>query len=151
MIIIFVYDLKHYIIPDKVIFPAILVAGIWQSVASVLNLIPISYFLTAIYSAFGAALFFLAIVLITKGKGMGAGDIKLAFLMGLILGWPKILVALFLAFFLGAATGLFLIAFKKKTMKSEVPFGPFLITGVFLALFFGEKIMNWYLGLFLLR
>ena len=80
---------------------------------------------------------------------MGVGDIKLAFLMGLILSWPNILFALFSAFFLGAIIGIGLIISGKKTLKSEVPFGPFLVTGTFLALFFGEKIINWYLNLFL--
>ena len=78
---------------------------------------------------------------------MGFGDVKLAFFMGLFLSWPNILVALFLAFFLGAAIGVALIFFKKKDMKSEVPFAPFLITGTFLALFWGEQLVDWYLSL----
>ena len=77
---------------------------------------------------------------------MGVGDIKLAFLMGLILGWPNILTALFLAFFIGAIIGVGLIAGNKKTLKSELPFGPFLVTGTFIALFWGQNIINWYLN-----
>ncbi len=134
-IIIFVYDLKHYIIPDKVVFPAIGIALIFNF----LNIL----------SAVGAAGFFFLIVLISRGKGMGIGDIKLAFLMGLFLGWPNIIVALFLAIFLGAIMGIGLIISGKKTLKSEVPFGPFLTIGVFLALFWGEKIINFYFNLFL--
>lgn len=152
LIIIFVYDLKHYIIPDKVIYPAIAVSGIWYLVSGIFFASYTKYNIqNTIYSAFGAALFFLLIVLITRGKGMGIGDIKLAFLMGLILGWPDILVALLLAFFLGAAIGLVLIILGKKSMKSEVPFGPFLITGLLLVLFFGDKLIDWYLSVFLLR
>jgi len=97
-------------------------------------------------SALGAAAFFLAIVLISRGKWMGVGDIKLAFLMGLILGWPNISVALFLAFLIGAIIGVGLMIFGKKTMKSEVPFGPFLVGGTFIALFFGKEIINWYVS-----
>ncbi len=151
LIVIFVYDLKHYIIPDKVIYPAIIIAIIYN----------ISYFLFVIdnsslliqssISAFAAAVFFLLIVLISRGRWMGVGDIKLAFLLGLVLGWPNILVALFLAFFLGAIIGIGLIIFGKKTLKSEVPFGPFLVFGTFLALFWGEKALDWYLNLFLLK
>jgi len=89
----------------------------------------------------------LAIVLLTRGKGMGIGDIKLAFLMGLFLGWMDILVALFVAFFSGAIIGIGLILLKKKKMKSEVPFGPFLVAGTFIALFWGQTIINLYLGL----
>ena len=82
---------------------------------------------------------------------MGVGDIKLAFLMGLFLGSDKILAALFLAFFIGAIIGLGLIVFRKKTLKSEIPFGPFLVIGTFLTLFWGDKMISWYLNLFLLK
>ncbi len=143
-IIIFIYDLKHYIIPDRVVFPAIGAALVFDFLKS--DILGISNFLL---SAVGAAAFFAAIVLISKGKGMGIGDIKLAFLMGLFLGWPNIAVALFSAVFLGAIIGIGLIIFGKKTLKSEVPFGPFLVFGTFLALFLGEKIINFYLNLFL--
>ena len=80
---------------------------------------------------------------------MGWGDVKLAFFMGLFLGYPKILVALFLAFLIGAAVGLILIFLGKKTLKSEIPFGPFLVSGTFLAMFFGQRIIDFYLNLFL--
>jgi len=148
LIIIFVYDLKHYIIPDKVIYPAIAIAflyqlfkalefGIWNLEFGILN---------PLLSAILASAFFLAIVLVSRGKWMGVGDIKLAFLMGLFLGFPNILVALFLAFFLGAIMGVGLIATGKKTLKSEVPFGPFLVAGTFIALFWGQNIIHWYLN-----
>ncbi len=152
LIIIFVYDLKHYIIPDSVIYPAIIVSGIWYFVSGIfLNLYTKCEILNTIYSAFGAAAFFLAIVLISRGKWMGVGDIKLAFLMGLVLGWPNILVALFSAFFIGAIIGIGLITAGKKHLKSEVPFGPFLVTGTFLAMLWGGEIVNWYLTFFLLQ
>ena len=143
LIIIFVYDLKHYIIPDKIIYPAIVIVLIYNFLRS--DLLGRSDLLL---SAFGAATFFLAIVLVSRGTWMGIGDIKLAFLMGLFLSWPKILVALFLAFSIGAIIGLGLIVSGKKTLKSEVPFGPFLVTGTFIALFFGGQIIHWYLNLF---
>lgn len=139
LIIIFIYDLKHYIIPDKVIYPAIGIALIFALIHSLK--------LDLLLSALAAAVFFAAILLISRGKWMGAGDIKLAFLMGLVLGWPNILVALFLAFLTGAIIGVALIVFGRKTLKSEVPFGPFLVAGTFLALFLGENIINWYLSL----
>jgi prepilin signal peptidase PulO-like enzyme (type II secretory pathway) len=148
LIVIFVYDLKYYIIPDQVIYPAILVSGIWYLVSGIFfNL----YTLDTIYSAIGAAVFFLAIVLISRGKWMGVGDIKLAFFMGLVLSWPNILLALFLAFFIGATVGIGLIISNKKTLKSEIPFGPFLVTGTFLALFWGNELISWYQALFLVK
>ena len=79
---------------------------------------------------------------------MGFGDVKIAVLMGLLLGLPNVLVALFLAFFFGAIIGIILMVFKKKRLKSEIPFGPFLITGTFIALLWGNQLVNWYLRMF---
>ena len=157
LLVIFVYDLKHYIIPDKIIYPAIAVAFLYQIISNfqwvaggwrLISITNFQFLITNFYhpflSAVGAALFFLFIVLISRGKWMGVGDIKLAFLMGLVLGFPNILVALFSAFLLGAIIGIGLIISGKKTLKSEVPFGPFLVTGTFIALFWGQEIINWY-------
>ena len=80
---------------------------------------------------------------------MGFGDVKLAIFMGLFLSWPNILVAMSLAFGAGAIVGLVLIFLKRKTMRSEVPFGPFLIAGTFAALFWGEPLVNFYMNLIL--
>ncbi|MCK4453839.1 prepilin peptidase [Candidatus Parcubacteria bacterium] len=148
LIVIFVYDLKHYIIPDKVIFPTIGVVFLYQlfEVLKIENFQSLLYFLAI---AFLASAFFLAIVLATKGRGMGLGDVKLAFLMGLLLGWPNIFVAFFLAFLIGAIIGIGLILARKKTLKSEVPFGPFLVVGTFIALFWGQELINFYLNLFI--
>jgi len=147
LIVIFVYDLKHFIIPDKVVFPAIIIALFYNLFRCFYN--SSSLCLYTLYAAFGAAGFFLSIVLISRGKWMGLGDVKLAFLMGLFLGFPKILVALFLAFLIGAIIGIGLILTKRKTFGSEVPFGPFLVTGTFIALFWGKEIVRWYLNLLL--
>jgi len=146
LIVIFVYDLKYYIIPDGVIYPAIGITFFYNIYQLSINnqRLAINNFSSAIL----AAIFFLAIVLVSHGRWMGIGDIKLAFLMGLILGFPNILVALFLAFFLGAIIGLGLIFSGRKTLKSEIPFGPFLIAGTFIGLFYGGQIINWYLKLF---
>ena len=144
LIVIFVYDLKHYLIPDKVVYPAIILSVIWLAIFGE-NIL--SYF----YSAVLAAGFFLFFVLISKGKWMGIGDIKLGFLMGLFLGWPGILTALFLAFLFGALIGLTLVFSGRKKISSEVPFGPFLVFGTFISLFWGKDIVNWYLNLFLIK
>jgi leader peptidase (prepilin peptidase)/N-methyltransferase len=124
LIVIFVYDLKHYIIPDMVVYPAIGLA--------------LLYSFSNLWPAILASAFFLLLFLATKGKGMGLGDVKLAFLMGLVLGWPNILLALFLSFLLGSIIGLSLIFLGKKGLKSEIPFGPFLTASTILALFSGE-------------
>jgi len=150
LIVIFVSDLRTYIIPDEVVYGAILVSGIWYLVSGIFFQAYTKYYiLNTIYSALAAASFFFAIVLISRGRWMGVGDIKLAFFMGLFLGWPNILVALFLAFFIGAIIGVGLILAGRKKLQSEVPFGPFLVTGTFLALFWGQTIIDWYLKIIL--
>jgi leader peptidase (prepilin peptidase)/N-methyltransferase len=78
---------------------------------------------------------------------MGMGDVKLVFFMGLVLGWPNILVALFLAFLIGAFVSVILIILKKKTLKSEIPFGPFLVGATFIAMFLGNVLISWYVNL----
>jgi prepilin signal peptidase PulO-like enzyme (type II secretory pathway) len=146
LIIIFVYDLKHYIIPDEIVYLAIAIALIFNLQFLISKQFPIFYY--SILSALGAAAFFLVIFLLSKGKWIGFGDVKLAFFMGLFLGFPNILVALFSSYLIGAIIGVGLIVSGKKGLKSEVPFGPFLVTGTFLALFWGDKIIHWYLTLF---
>ncbi len=141
LIIIFVYDLKHYMILDKVLFPAIAISLLYR-------LFIIFSIWNYLFAALIASGFFLFIFLISKGKWMGFGDVKLAILLGLLLGFPNILVGLFLAFFFGAIIGLALIFLNKKGLKSEIPFAPFLIIGTFIAMFFGSQIIQWYLNFF---
>ncbi|MBD3208199.1 MAG: hypothetical protein GF370_01965, partial [Candidatus Nealsonbacteria bacterium] len=143
LIIIFVYDLKHYIIPDKIIFPAILIATGWRLGIAIFYE-PYQEFtiLNGFLSALGAAAFFFSIVWLSKGKGMGMGDVKFVILMGMLLGFPEILMALLLSFLLGSVVGVFLIMTGKKGLKSEVPFAPFLVTGTFLVMFCGEKLFQ---------
>ncbi len=146
LIVVFVYDLRHYIIPDAVIYPAILLAAAWRLAGyAVFHVFSKDLVINALCSALAAAAFFLAIVLVSRGKGMGMGDVKLAFLMGVLLGFPNIAAALTFSFFLGAVAGIVLIATGKKGLKSEVPFAPFLVLGTFIALFFAEKIIAFYL------
>ena len=146
-VIIFVFDLKHYIIPDKIVLPAIAISLVYNIFLLVTGDITSRIFLNFIYAGFFPALFFFLLFFLSKGKWMGFGDVKLAFFMGLFLGVPKILVALFLAFMFGGIIGLGFVTFGNKTIKSEVPFGPFLISGTILALFFGTRLVNWYLSL----
>lgn len=141
LIIIFIYDLKHYLIPDKVLLPAIIIAFLFQ----VLNYkLQTTNYILAVAIAFG---FFFALWAISRGQWMGFGDVKLAILLGLILGFPNIIVGLFLAFFIGSIIGIILMAAKKKQMKNQLPFGPFLIIGTFIAFFWGQNIINWYLNI----
>ena len=65
---------------------------------------------------------------------MGWGDVYLGLLVGLVVGWPNILITLMLSFAIGALVSVALVFLNKKTIKSQVPFAPFLISGTFLAL-----------------
>ena len=146
LIIIFAYDLKHYIIPDKVLFPAIIIVATVRILDFGLGVLDFKNLLSYVFAVVVAAGFFLIIFFASRGRWMGFGDVKLAVLMGLLLGLPNVLVALFLAFFLGAIIGIILMLFKGKKLKSEIPFGPFLITGTFIAMFWGCQMVQWYLN-----
>lgn len=146
LIVIFVVDFKEMMIPDIAVFSAI---GIWIliwifSVIPGLNFNLPQTFTSYLLGGLIAAGFIGAIVLVTKGKGMGIGDIKLAFLLGFVIGWPMVVINLFSAFIIGSIVGLILLALKIKKLKSELPFAPFLIIGFYVAVFWGERIIDWY-------
>ena len=90
-------------------------------------------------------LFFGGLVALTRGKGMGMGDVKLAIPFGFLFGWPDILFLTAVAFVCGAVVGLGYISTGKKTMKSALPFGPFLVLVADFIFFLGFGFMNWYL------
>ncbi len=146
LIVIFVYDLKHFIISDRVIYPAIVAAFSYQVVRLLWFSDSIAQLLNILIVAGIAAGFFLALVVFSRGKWMGVGDIKLAFFMGLVLGWPNILAALILSFILGAIVGIVLIFVRKRTLKSQIPFAPFLSTATLISIFWGNQLVSWYLG-----
>ena len=130
-----VFDLKYMILPDfsTIILIALSFFGVMFDEA---NIVP--YLL----SALAASGFLLILNFFTKGRGMGMGDVKLAIFMGLFLGYPKTIVAFYVAFIVGAIFGLILMIFKKANKKSQVPFGPFMIFGFFVAWWWGEKIVE---------
>jgi len=143
LIVIFVIDLKHYIIPDKVLIPFLGLVLVFKF----LNFESTRALLFDFSFALSVALFFFLIWLFSRGKAMGFGDVKLVFPLVLLLGWPLGLVGLFIAFLSGSVVGLILMAFGKKKLKSQVPFGPFLIGGTFVAFLWGSPIWQWYLKL----
>lgn len=148
LIIVFVFDFKHFLIPDNIVYILIGLAVIYQ-IANV-NFIPemgLKELFNPLASGLIPAGIFLAMILASKGRWMGEGDVKLALFMGLFLGSPNILIALFFAFTIGAIIGIGTILLGKKTLKSEIPFGPFLIIGTTIAYFFGNQIVFWYLNI----
>ncbi|RJQ37039.1 prepilin peptidase [Candidatus Microgenomates bacterium] len=136
LIVVFFTDLKYGIIPDKIIIPSILISLFYFFI--IYN----SLFISHLISGIGAFLFFLLLFLITRGKGMGFGDVKFSFLMGLFLGYPKIGVAFYIAFLTGAFVSLILISWRKKEIKATIPFGPFLVIGTLVSMFAGEFLIS---------
>jgi leader peptidase (prepilin peptidase)/N-methyltransferase len=147
LIVIFVFDLKYFIIPDEVIYPAIFLSIIWLLYSFFIGSIDSHEVALTIGSALGASLFFFLIWFFSKGMAMGFGDVKLALLVGLLLGFPNVIVGVFLGFLFGAIIGSIAVFLKKKGMSSEVPFAPFLVMGLVISFFFGSNIVNWYLSL----
>lgn len=142
LIVIFVYDLKYYLILDKVSLPAIVFALI-------LNIILGHTWWNLLLAALVAGGFFLLQFLVSKGKWIGGGDIRLGFLMGVILGWPQVITALFLAYLIGSIVGVFLLVNKKKGWGDKLPFGTFLSLATVIVLLYGEQLVNWYWSLWL--
>jgi leader peptidase (prepilin peptidase) / N-methyltransferase len=147
MIVITVYDFKHFIIPDGATISIIGATLAWHLFLVLNKTVFLSNILPFIFSGLAVSGFFLLIFIISKGNWIGFGDVKLAIFIGLFLGFPNVLVGLFLSFTLGAILGIGLILVRKKKLGSEIPFAPFLILGTSLAFFWGENILNWYLNL----
>ena len=137
LIVIFIYDLRWQLILDKITLPAMVIAfglNIWLGI-SWQNLL--------LAGIIGGG-FFLTQYLISRGRWIGGGDIRLGVLMGLMLGWPQIIVALMLAYISGAIVGIGLILGKKKQWSSHIPFGTFLSAATIVAMLWGEEILSWY-------
>jgi len=140
MIIIFIYDLRWYLILDIVTLPACLIVLL------------LNYFLgfslwNLLISGIIGSSFFLFQFIISRGKWIGGGDIRLGLLMGFIFGWPQVILAIFLGYFIGSIVGVRLIIAGKKQLGSQVPLGIFLSTSTIITLFWGQEILSWYLNL----
>lgn len=132
-------DIEHKIIPNSLVlfgFAAGVALGLLRAEAGV------KFIGLGFLAGFG--LLFLVAVL-SRGQ-MGFGDVKLAAVMGVFLGWQGVLTAFFIAFIGGAVYGLFLMIFKGKSRKTAVPFGPFLAGAEVISLFWSSEIINWYLN-----
>lgn len=140
LVAVFVTDLRWYLIFDQLTIPAGLV------IAS-LNLALGMPWPKLLLSATIGTGFFLFQYLVSRGRWLGGGDIRLGFLLGAALGWPLVLPAIFSAYFIGALTGILLLAAAKKQWGSRLPLGTFLCVGALLALFYGQPLIDWYLRL----
>jgi len=141
MIIVFIYDLRWFLILDIITLPAAFIIFI-------MNVLLGFSWLNLVISGIIGGGFFLVQFVISKGKWIGGGDIRLGLLMGLALGWPNIAVSIMFAYFAGSVAGISLIVGKKKKWGSEIPLGVFLSLATVITLFWGDQILTWYLSIF---
>lgn len=140
-LLLIVTDLEFKILPDEILLFLALLLFLY------LFLLPSPLLFQHVLVGFSSFIFFLFLYLITRGRGMGFGDIKLVFLLGGFLGWPGTLVAFFLAFVAGSIVGIMLLLIGRAKLGKPIPFGPYLLVGSWIAMFFGDAIFKWYLSL----
>lgn len=164
ILIIVVYDIRHTIIPNEsVVFlsvAALILVG-YESIIGTLN----GSFLSHIYSGIGAVAFFGALWHVSKGRWIGLGDAKLAFPLGVLVGFPLVFSMVVFSFWVGAIIMLMVLGLQKIlskwktklsfitetfTMKSEVPFAPFLVLGYILTHLYSLNVFDITLFLFFL-
>lgn len=142
-------DLEHQRLPDAIVLPSIGMVGVLLALAAVFS----ADWPRLIGVVGAAALLFVLYLLIALiyPKGIGGGDVKLAPLTGAALGyigWAAVAVGAFGAFILGAIVGLGLIAVRRATRKTGIPFGPFMLLGCWIGAVWGESLMGAYLQAF---
>ncbi len=165
-VLIFVIDKKFYIIPDGLnIFLAglglLLIAennfygsfsqfgkGSFLGSFSMLFGLRQNIWLNHLVGALIALVIIGLIIFITRGKGMGIGDLKFAGALGVIFGWPDIIFILAFSFIIGSIFGIYLLITHIKGFKDSVPFGPFLVLGALTLIFFSQNILNFYFKIF---
>lgn len=147
LVVLTMIDLDHKLLPDRVVYPTFIAGWIALTVAALLDEDP-GRLLDA---GLGALIFggFFFLVAFIYPAGMGGGDIKLGFVLGTFIGYlgapGLVLVGMFLAFLIGAAGGVLVMATSDKGRKAQVPFGPFLALGSIIAIFWGQGLLDLYL------
>jgi leader peptidase (prepilin peptidase)/N-methyltransferase len=143
-------DLEHSILPNKIVYPGIIIALAIASLGSIFGFEPSDivgggFRLWIVDATVGGSIGFgllFVIALISRG-GMGWGDVKLAALIGLVTGFPLVFLAMFLGIVGGGLTAAILLLLKLKGRKDAIPFGPFLSLAAMVTIFWGSNILNW--------
>ena len=148
-VVLTVIDLDSHKLPNLIVLPSYIVVAALLLIASVIY----GDFSQLLRAAIGGAALFAAylIMALVYPGGMGFGDVKLAGVIGLLLGllgWGTLVVGAFSAFLLGGLFGIALLVLRRANRKSGIPFGPWMLAGAWLGIFIGERSWNWYLGLF---
>lgn len=141
-----VYDLRWYLLPNRILYPLAGLASLLAVIEVATAAEPTRAVIdTALAVLIGGGLFYV-LFQISKGKWIGGGDVKLGWLLGLIVATPSsALLMIFIAALLGTIVSLPLLVNQKLKRTSVIPFGPFLIIGAFIAMLFGADIIDWYL------
>lgn len=147
LLLIFFIDLIYGIIPDFLSLSLLVITFIYRALLTYTGIMNIKDFTGYIIAGVLLSLFFYSLHLITKGRGFGFGDVKLAMSLGLLQGIPKVLVGSFFSFVIGAAVGIILIAANKRKLGQTLPFGPFLVIGLAISLLWGSPIWDYYIHL----
>lgn len=143
------YDARHKEIPMTILWMGIVWAGVfalWKDAAVDVTHLSDAFNLSlhsGVLAGFSGFLFFFLLSAVSRERWMGLGDAYVVFWMGLVVGWPNIYSAVLLAFVFGALWGVLMIVFGKSSLKSQLPFAPFLLAGMVLMLFFGNGISLW--------
>jgi leader peptidase (prepilin peptidase)/N-methyltransferase len=138
-------DLTHFMIPNVITLPGIVVGLVGAA-----TVLPVRLLDASLGVVVGAGiLWFLVWVspYIFGKEGMGLGDVKLLGMIGAFLGWKPALLTIMIGSLAGSVIGLSLIAFGLMKRDQYIPFGPYLVFGAIVALFFAEPVLNWYQNL----
>jgi len=158
-IVILVIDLDHQLILNKIIYPTaliVLLIDILVPQPDMLTLAPPVFTnmpeiagrtVSGITGGVAGFILLLIPAIIFRG-GMGFGDVKLAALIGLAVGFPRVVVAIFGAIVLGGFLAIILVLFRIRKRKDTIPFGPYLSLATMITLVFGNPLLDWYLGIF---
>lgn len=155
LLFITIVDVRLRIIPDgaNVALGILGIIGMWSARPSVLGYAavwlaaPENEVWNHLLAAAIGLVFFGMIIIYSRGRGMGVGDLKMAIALGLLFGYPDIILVFILAFTLGAIVGVGYLLVGAR-LKDAIPFGPFLALGSALTLFSGARMMEWYLNVF---
>lgn len=140
-------DLDTRRLPNDIVLPSYVVAAILLAVSAMLE----PNWSGLLRAAIGGALLysFYFLIRLIRPAGMGGGDVKLAGLIGIYLGWlgwGTFAVGAFAAFLLGGVFGLLLIIFRRAGRRTAIPFGPWMLVGAWVGIFAGQAIAQWYVG-----
>ncbi|MDD5773172.1 MAG: prepilin peptidase [bacterium] len=144
LLVIAFIDAKTTFIPDVITIPGMIAGLILKVIFAFIDKSFTNLFDAGSGMILGLAVFGF-IVIVSRG-GMGIGDIKLAGLIGVFLGLKNTFSTIWLSFILGGIVGIFLLVSKLKGRKDAIPFGPYLVMGALISMFWGENILNWWLG-----